>query len=85
MTASGSLAVAGLGPGKDDWITPEVSAALAEAKSRYGESLQIKRDFHDAAIALAQHAYESARLLSLSGGDEAEARERTYPVDPIDR
>lgn len=49
------------------------SALLESAEKRYGEALRIKPDFHDAAISLAQHAYEKARLLSSSGGSEAAA------------
>ena len=50
----------------------EAAAALEEARSRYAGSVAIKADFHDAAIALAQHAYERGRLLSMSGGSEAD-------------
>lgn len=36
LNASGWLVVAGLGPGSDGWVTPEVSTALAEATDVVG-------------------------------------------------
>ena len=51
--------------------SPSSERRPRQAEARYAESLRIKADFYDAAIAMAQHAYESARLLAASGGTEA--------------
>lgn len=57
-------------------LRPEAAAeALAfinAAEPRYQAALEVKADFHDASIALAQHKYERARLLGLSNGPEKE-------------
>ncbi|HEX6245587.1 MAG TPA: precorrin-3B C(17)-methyltransferase [Polyangiales bacterium] len=81
---SGGLCVAGLGPGPERWITPEVSAALAAATDVVGYHAYVKRlslradqrlhasDNGDE-LARAQQALalalEGARVVVVSGGD----------------
>jgi precorrin-3B C17-methyltransferase len=81
---TGSLCVAGLGPGPDHWITPEVSAALASATDVVGYRVYLQRlalspsqrvhssDNGDE-LARAQHALalaaEGAQVVVVSGGD----------------
>jgi precorrin-3B C17-methyltransferase len=81
---SGSLCVAGLGPGPEHWITPEVSAALGAASDVLGYHAYVKRlslradqrlhasDNGDE-LARAQQALalaaEGAHVVVVSGGD----------------
>lgn len=81
---SGSLRVVGLGPGPEHWITPEVSAALAEASDVVGYHTYVKRlrlrddqrlhgsDNGDE-LTRAEHAVSlcagGARVVVVSGGD----------------
>jgi precorrin-3B C17-methyltransferase len=81
---SGGLCVAGLGPGPEHWITPEVSAALAAATDVVGYYAYVKRltlradqrlhasDNGDE-LARAQQALalaaEGAQVVVVSGGD----------------
>ena len=46
----------------------EVTDRLAQAEGRYVAALEVKPDFHDASIALAQRRYERARLLCAAAG-----------------
>ena len=46
----------------------EVTDRLAQAQGRYLAALEVKPDFHDASIALAQRRYERARLLCAAAG-----------------
>ena len=46
----------------------EVVDRLGQAESRYVAALEVKPDFHDASIALAQRRYERARLLCAAAG-----------------
>ena len=46
----------------------EVTDRLAQAEGRYVAALEVKPDFHDASIALAQRKYERARLLCAAAG-----------------
>lgn len=81
---SGWLAVAGLGPGAPDWVTPEVEAALAEATDLVGYVPYVERVPHR--DGLARHASDNrvevdrarhalalaaggARVVVVSGGD----------------
>jgi precorrin-3B C17-methyltransferase len=81
---SGWLCVAGLGPGPEAWITPEVSAALAAASDvvgyhRYvarlalGPGQRLHASDNGDELARAQHALglcaEGARVVVVSGGD----------------
>ena len=43
MSAPGSLRIAGLGPGRDAWITPEVSSLLADATDLVGYAPYLER------------------------------------------
>ena len=46
----------------------EVVDRLSQAEARYKDALDVKPDFHDASIALAQRRYERARLLCAAAG-----------------
>jgi precorrin-3B C17-methyltransferase / cobalt-factor III methyltransferase len=81
---SGRLAVIGIGPGADNQVTPEATAALAEAQALYGYGPYLERVSHRPgqtrhasdnreeaarAIAALRHAAQGARVALVSGGD----------------
>ena len=81
---SGHLAVVGLGPGDQRWLTPEADAALARAEALYGyvgylERVPIRpgqarhksdnREEGARAAAALQHAAHGADVALVSGGD----------------
>ena len=81
---SGELAVVGLGPGDERWLTPEANAALARADALYGYIRYLERvpirpgqarhasdnraEGARAAAAL-RHAAQGAHVAIVSGGD----------------
>ena len=81
---SGELAVVGLGPGDERWLTPEANAALARADALYGyvgylERLPVRpgqarhafdnREEGARAAAALRHAAQGAHVAIVSGGD----------------
>ncbi len=81
---SGHLAVVGLGPGDERWLTPEADAATAQADALYGYGPYLDRvparsgqhrypsdNRQEAARAAAalRHAAQGARVALVSGGD----------------
>jgi precorrin-3B C17-methyltransferase len=81
---SGRLTVIGLGPGDARYLTPEASAALAEADALYGygpylERVPVRtgqsrhasdnREERARAMAALRHAAQGARIAVVSGGD----------------
>jgi precorrin-3B C17-methyltransferase len=81
---SGHLSVIGLGPGAPEQITPQASAALAEAEALYGYGPYLNRvparpgqTRHESdnreegarAAAALRHAAQGARVAIVSGGD----------------
>jgi len=81
---SGHLAVVGLGPGDERYVTPEADAALASAQALYGYGPYLdrvplragqsrhpsdNREERGRAAAALRHAAEGARVAVVSGGD----------------
>jgi len=81
---SGKLSVVGIGPGAQGWVTPEATAAIAEAEDIYGYgnylervSLSPRQRTHksdnreelDRARAALARAAEGARVVVVSSGD----------------
>jgi precorrin-3B C17-methyltransferase len=81
---SGRLAVVGLGPGDERWLTPEAEAVLAAAQAIYGYAVYLDRvpaqagqlrcpsDNREEAIRAAaalDHASSGANVALVSGGD----------------
>jgi precorrin-3B C17-methyltransferase len=81
---SGHLAVVGLGPGDARYLTPEASAALADAEALFGYALYLdrlparagqsrhasdNREERARASAALRHAAQGARVAVVSGGD----------------
>jgi precorrin-3B C17-methyltransferase len=81
---SGHLSVIGIGPGAQEQITPQASAALASAQALYGYGPYLNRvpvrpgqarhasdnrEEAERAAAALRHAAEGARVAVISGGD----------------
>jgi precorrin-3B C17-methyltransferase len=81
---SGELAVVGLGPGDERWLTPEANAALARADALYGYTSYLERvairpgqarhgsdnrEEGARAAAALRHAAQGAHVAIVSGGD----------------